>query len=475
MNKDAFVNIGSDSIIILDTSAILDIFRYSITSSKRILLFLKQYADFIWIPAQVKDEVLRNIGTVKSEHINKYKNLSKILVREVENLHNTLQSKMVNYKKYNFSGIDTIEEKFKHKFDELKKTIHDYKNELVEEEEVYKDFILKEAESFVLSILESEQVGEAFNIAELLEIIKEGELRYRYNIPPGYQDQETKEGIRKFGDLILWKQLLKKAETTDKEIFFILSDTKEDWFVKDDIGSNESVRAELMQEFFHITNRKNLYITSMSNFIDTINSDSDKDLLVDLRKERLLNRISIDKYNEILYECIETIDGDDLIDYLSNAIKYKIDDVELMGIDDLKINEISVQNKERVYVYNVIINFVTRFDCNSHYDTHSSNGTIVCDTSCNISLVRNQDSSEKEFLETLLENSENVFRINSLTFKNEEYIWSGDSDPVRKIRTYQRIYQQSPYTTCPLCNEDIDILNDAGNGFCTSCSRTKDI
>ena len=66
---------------------------------------------------------------------------------------------------------------------------------------------------FIDTIKEHGNVGSPFNISTLLKLYTEGEQRYKYKIPPGYEDlqkdQKDETKRQKFGDLILWKQILK--------------------------------------------------------------------------------------------------------------------------------------------------------------------------------------------------------------------------------------------------------------------------
>ncbi len=70
------------------------------------------------------------------------------------------------------------------------------------------------------------------------KIYEEGAVRYVNEIPPGYKDgHKTEEFLNrgvlyksKFGDLILYKQILKfSLDTKIKNVIFISEDSKKDW------------------------------------------------------------------------------------------------------------------------------------------------------------------------------------------------------------------------------------------------------
>ena len=62
-----------------------------------------------------------------------------------------------------------------------------------------------------------------------MAICKEGAFRYANQIPPGYKDAETKEGIRQYGDLIIWKEILRYASQKKCDVIFVTNDAKPDW------------------------------------------------------------------------------------------------------------------------------------------------------------------------------------------------------------------------------------------------------
>jgi hypothetical protein len=93
------------------------------------------------------------------------------------------------------------------------------------------------------------------------DIYKSGQDRYKRQIPPGYKDDvKDKDGYhifngltfeRKYGDLILWEQLLNEVKTREvKHVIFITDDNKEDWWwTVESKGSRiTAARRELVEE-----------------------------------------------------------------------------------------------------------------------------------------------------------------------------------------------------------------------------------
>ena len=109
----------------------------------------------------------------------------------------------------------------------------------------------------VLDIFEG-RIGTGFTRKELEEIYKSGEKRYEANIPPGYKDKSKqgsymvgdKELTRKYGDLVLWKEVIRKAKADQiRNVVMVTGDVKEDWWLEKR-GKKLGPRKELLNEIF---------------------------------------------------------------------------------------------------------------------------------------------------------------------------------------------------------------------------------
>jgi hypothetical protein len=77
------------------------------------------------------------------------------------------------------------------------------------------------------------RVGDELPADRKKEIFEEvGPGRYESRVPPGYKDanDNSKQGFHKFGDLILWFEIIEQAKATQKPVLFITDDRKEDWW-----------------------------------------------------------------------------------------------------------------------------------------------------------------------------------------------------------------------------------------------------
>lgn len=96
-------------------------------------------------------------------------------------------------------------------------------------------------------------VGDAYSPEDMSLIEKEGDYRFSNNIPPGFDDEGkdvtySYSGINiiaKYGDLILWKQLIDKARKDELTLVLVTGDVKPDWQSKE----FSRVRPDLITEF----------------------------------------------------------------------------------------------------------------------------------------------------------------------------------------------------------------------------------
>src|SRR5208337_899092 len=79
----------------------------------------------------------------------------------------------------------------------------------------------------------------------LQTVFQKAAQRFIDRIPPGYKDEQQKEGQRRFGDVVLWFQLLDIAKERKKPVIFVTADSKEDWWTKEG-----RPRPELIHEMF---------------------------------------------------------------------------------------------------------------------------------------------------------------------------------------------------------------------------------
>lgn len=119
----------------------------------------------------------------------------------------------------------------------------------------------------------NDKIGKPFARSELDELYKEGELRFRHGVPPGYKDKGKDEiyhhrGIiyhSKFGDLILYKQILEYCKAHHiKNVILVSEDNKEDWVDKE----TNALRKEIRGEAFEVAGIQDFIIMNKDSLLE---------------------------------------------------------------------------------------------------------------------------------------------------------------------------------------------------------------
>jgi len=267
-----------NALLVFDTSALCSI--YNLTEQYRttlitILSYLKQR---IWLPRQVAYEYQKNrLKAIYNPKVEKYTYPPFIKDKFVDDVRVFISQWKDN--KYchpfiNEVSLNIIETEV----EEVCKHIRIIKDTVKKEYDCRKTEIDTIPDNDPLfSLVCSLSIEPEYPISSLLSIVKEGSNRYLNNIPPGYLDKDKPdEGnpFRKYGDLIIWKSIIKHAKEIGKDVIFITDDIKNDWRI------DGKPRAELQSEF-HEESGKLIDIQTLNGFIEGLKNhfkDSDSKL-----------------------------------------------------------------------------------------------------------------------------------------------------------------------------------------------------
>lgn len=224
-NEEELGRIWKEGTIIPDTSALLHIYRYTEETRSEVLQVFSLLKDRLWIPHQVGKEYLENRPGVILKQLGMYDQARRLLETLVQHTerefhqvlnftdHPVLNEKRI-LKKVRFSMKDIADQ-----IGEMEKN-HPYS--------IDNDPLMKE----ILALFDL-NVGESYDVSELEGLYDTGEDRYGKRLPPGYSDaigDRAKAGPKKYGDYILWQQILDKAREEEEPVLFVTNDSKEDWW-----------------------------------------------------------------------------------------------------------------------------------------------------------------------------------------------------------------------------------------------------
>ncbi|WP_339134730.1 MAG: PIN-like domain-containing protein [Candidatus Electrothrix sp. GW3-4] len=242
--------IWDSCIFVFDANILLNLYRYSDTTRNEFLGLLEKIKDRVWLPHRAAEEYLNNRLSVIDQQERSYDST----IKSIE----SLKSDLDNARQHPFVSKQTMK-----KFDSV---VHALCEELTHNKEVHTQRISNDEIKNSISQIFENRVGLPFEKEKLEKLIIEGEERYKQKIPPGFKDgskstdsEVFSERCRRFGDLIVWKQVLEHSIEVAKGVVLVTDDKKEDWWEKFK-GKTIGPRPELVKEFKeHANNTFHMY------------------------------------------------------------------------------------------------------------------------------------------------------------------------------------------------------------------------
>jgi hypothetical protein len=486
---DEFLEIWeTEPLVITDTNGLFHIYRFSPETTEHILMALNRISDKIWIPAQVLIEYNANRESVISREYNKYKEVSTEVERIMQIAKNDISKQFIRFSKFRFPKVKELGEKINDSIQNIRKESQKFEQEI--KLEVKKNRRMLEEDKvqlFVKELISKRNVGSPFSISELLQIFDEGERRYKYKIPPGYMDEgkdkndQTKR--KKFGDLILWKEILNKSRSTQKPVIFITNDEKEDWWVLEDKGKVPvRPRDELLLEFKEYSNQPfaMMNLTNFINHISIINNMVDHSTHLEMNALSISTELIEYKEWEILLNDTQEltsylIHSGDLQEYLSNPLS----DVEVVELyqPELNIDSVDIDGNQVIiegsFENQVAVNITESYSKN--YSNEYS-ALILISGSISFEFEVNYEKIEDFIMMETLDIVIGGFEVLECSGYEEDI----DEDEQRCIHcgnpaAYFTKGDQSvcegcsiKYETCPDCGRLFE-QGTLGSGFCRNC------
>jgi PIN like domain len=277
-----FARLWEDGLFIFDSNVLLDLYRLPESASNDLIGVLRdeKLRQRIWIGFQVIVEFLHNRHEAISDQKNKFSTVRNLLGEaneKYDEVFEKLTEELSKLKlKQRHSLIDPDKFITPEKIASGRAFLDDFARELSSLESKQADVNDRDQIKDTVIELFSGKIGDGFTRKELEELYKVGEKRYEQSIPPGYKDKskqgsyivEDTELVRKYGDLILWREIIRKARTDGiSNIVLVTGDVKEDWWLEKR-GKKLGPRKELLNEIY--TEAKcvqNFYMYDTASFL----------------------------------------------------------------------------------------------------------------------------------------------------------------------------------------------------------------
>ncbi len=226
-----------EGIIVFDTNILLSLYRLSKEAREEILRVMEGYKDRLWMPHQVGFEFHENRLETALKPIEAVSLLEKKAADFEKGIKDFYSGNpYIDYNKLE-KALSSLKAKFANLASEWKASCPN---------PIKEDKVLDS-----LTGLFEGKVGDEYEEDKLSELFKIGADRYDKKTPPGYKDKDKPFDRQRYGDLIIWKQIIEYSKTANKDIIFVTDDVKEDWWAlyKDDkLGPRKELIHEFRQE-----------------------------------------------------------------------------------------------------------------------------------------------------------------------------------------------------------------------------------
>lgn len=259
------------AIVVFDANVLLNLYRYPIDASQDLLRLMEALADRVWLPHHSALEYHRNRLNVIAEQNKRFRDVQLVVEKGVSGLEKELDNLQLTKRHSTIDATNFLTD--------IKGAAQKFLADLKNQHENHPDVTDEDQIRDRLNKVFAAHVGEPPADQPWISTVEEqGKVRYASKIPPGYRDQ-AKEGEifshrgllyrREFGDLILWKQLIKHCQDKKpRQVVFVTDDAKEDWWLTiDSSGPNRmGPRPELTDELAREAGVERFFMFSSERF-----------------------------------------------------------------------------------------------------------------------------------------------------------------------------------------------------------------
>ncbi|MCZ4125296.1 PIN domain-containing protein [Streptomyces sp. H39-S7] len=231
----------TDGILVLDANVLLSPYKVDATTRNQFFSMLENLRDRIWVPYHAAWEFFQNRPSVLSGEDKVYQNLEKPLQDARDKVRDHLATLVGHPVVTETEGVRLI----RHLEDALSLVakMSSGRDEKLEDA-LRSDSILAKWEK----ILEG-RIGSKPSEDDSKKYEDSAKERYDKGVPPGNLD--AKKLTNKYGDAIIWMQILDYAKSNPAPVLLLTNDVKEDWYRRQS-GRTIGPRVELVREMKNV-------------------------------------------------------------------------------------------------------------------------------------------------------------------------------------------------------------------------------
>jgi hypothetical protein len=360
---------ASNPLIILDTNMYLNLLQYSKNASIEMRELFDKISNDIFVPQQVRKEFNKNLQTIVSNRTSNIKQTKTKIKLNIESCKDNIIKQLNFLIKHRFDQSQEVASKAAADFQMIKSYIEEYISNFDSSDS---DAFLSgnDVDAFFQSLCLSDT--QPYSPSRLFDIYKNGYIRYKYKIPPGYMDdpqnnsKSNKEGVAVFGDLILWNQIIDIAISQNRAVVFVTADNKEDWF---ELRGNRPTapRSELISEFEEQTTGGAICILTDELFAEYFSDILSIDMgtaILEMQMDNFVETTIHNKQSKILDSVIEWANKGENI--LQLPFTYKAEQLVNISNPRIVVKNVAIQTGDNIK-YIAMLNGTADF-IGSYYD-----------------------------------------------------------------------------------------------------------
>lgn len=240
------------AVFVPDANILLHCVRHSSEIREELLRILELLKESLWIPYQIGLEFHRHRMEIEGSAADAYDRL----IKEYESIFSQAREKMRQLRAHPSISVER-------ELSAIDMFLSDFRVRMERARADHPGAALAQALVRITAVFEG-RVGPKPAPEKLAAIRKEGDERYSKRTPPGYKDAK-KDDTDKYGDLIIWKELIDKARTAGRPVVFVTDDVKEDWW-RIHRGAKLGPRPELLEEF-RLSAGQDFHIYELGQFL----------------------------------------------------------------------------------------------------------------------------------------------------------------------------------------------------------------
>lgn len=269
-----FKKLWDEGIFIFDTSVLLNLHRYPTSARDELLQLLDSLKDRVWIPFHVALEYQRNRPTVISEQKRKFSETRNAALKAMSNMETEFANLQLK-DRHSIINPDLL-------IQEVRNAIKKFNEELESLEGAQPDVNDEDPIRDRIGSIFLDKIGPSPTKEFIDNVHKDGIERIKNKIPPGFADEKkgdstfdtfSHDGINyqtKFGDLIIWSQILEKSKLLPNTPIILVTDDRKDdwWWTVESLGKKHlGPRPELIDEISKSGGTKLFYMYKSPGFL----------------------------------------------------------------------------------------------------------------------------------------------------------------------------------------------------------------